>query len=173
MLRIRTWASATTGDTCTYSFSWTDATSNCSATTTTTNLWAAYQQPHRIRIAQTWAAREAPGQWRLAYNLAPQLRIDPGADQVAEALLRRHLSAGQLGQLQAHGFFDVERPGRTYRIHRGRSINIQVLEAGRTTHRLCFHPGAPMPDADTMLAQKLMLEANEQEALRIAIRHAA
>lgn len=35
----------------------------------------------------------------------------------------------------------------------------------------CAHPGELVPDADTMLAQKLMLEADEPAFLRVANRH--
>ena len=33
---------------------------------------------------------------------------------------------------------------------------------------LCAHPTVRVPDADNMLAQKLYLESNEEEFLRIA-----
>lgn len=59
--------------------------------------------------------------------------------------------------------------GRLYRINHGRSGNVeQVDEKGIRLKKLCFHPAESVPDFDTMLAQKLMLECCEEEVLRIA-----
>ena len=132
----------------TYSFTWADTTTNCTAATVTLATSMATTSSCTEQVAavmpwrqltevslkvRTWPQAVAIFDPPLDFSRSP--RIEPGADRVAEALLRRHLSPVQLDQLQAQGFFDVERPGRTYRIHRGRSINIQVLEAGRAIER--------------------------------------
>jgi hypothetical protein len=95
------------------------------------------------------------------------------AEERAEKLLRENLSAKQREELSSQGFFtlqtftDGER--RIYRIRRGRSRNVeQVTESGQRIKTLCAHPIEMVPDADTMLAQKLMLEAAETDFLRIA-----
>lgn len=52
---------------------------------------------------------------------------------------------------------------------RGRHGNVdQVDDSGRRIKRLCVHPVEGVPDADTMLAQKLFLEGSEEELLRVA-----
>ena len=92
----------------------------------------------------------------------------------AEKLLRENLSAAQLAELVADNHFTLrtlqpDGSQRIYRIKRGRSRNIQEInEAGAVLRRLCAHPVEDVPDADTMLAQKLWLEADEEAFRRIA-----
>ena len=96
------------------------------------------------------------------------------AEKRAEKLLQETLSPQQREELAAKGFFTlrtIAKSGeeRIYRIRRGRSRNVEQVDAsGRRLKTLCAHPQAMVPDADTMLAQKLMLEAEEEEFLRIA-----
>ncbi len=96
------------------------------------------------------------------------------AERRAEKLLQETLSAKQREELASKGFFTLEtiaKSGerRIYRIKRGRTANVeQVDEQGNRIKRLCAHPTAIVPDADTMVAQKLMLESQEEEFLRIA-----
>jgi len=59
--------------------------------------------------------------------------------------------------------------GDEYEISLGRSRNIRVLGGdGKYKRTLCAHPAEAVPNADTVLAQKLMLECAEREFLRIA-----
>jgi hypothetical protein len=96
---------------------------------------------------------------------------DPIAARVkAERLLREHLTEEQQDTLDTHGWFDVLRADRTYRIHRGRFGNIDVLVGTEIVESLCVHPVEDVPDADTMLAQKLYLEADEPALLQLANR---
>lgn len=96
------------------------------------------------------------------------------ASDRAEKLLRECLSPRQAAELQRQGHFHVEVIGlngaiRRYRIERGRSGNVkQVDEQGRVLKRLCLHPIESVPDADTMLAQKLLLETDEEQFLQTA-----
>ena len=98
------------------------------------------------------------------------------ADKRAEKLLQETLSLAQREELALNGFFTlttIAKSGeeRIYRIRRGRSRNVEQVDAtGRRIKTLCAHPIAAVPDADTMLAQKLMLETPEmqEEFLRIA-----
>lgn len=94
----------------------------------------------------------------------------------AEGLLREHLTSRQREDLATKNYFEVcavdfkrgER--RYYRIKRGRAQNVFLLDGpqGREVQRLCCHPLEQVPDADTMLAQKLMLEMNEALFLKTA-----
>lgn len=96
------------------------------------------------------------------------------AEKRAEKLLQETLSAAQREELIAKGYFTLETIAssgerRIYRIRRGRSRNVDQVDAtGRRIKTLCAHPVAMVPDADTMIAQKLMLESQEDEFLRIA-----
>lgn len=94
----------------------------------------------------------------------------------AEDLLREHLSERQKSDLTEKGYFDVcavdfkKADRRYYRIKRGRAGNVFFLDGphGREVKRLCCHPLENVPDADTMLAQKLMIEMNEELFLKTA-----
>jgi len=98
----------------------------------------------------------------------------------AEALLRSHLTEQQRITLANRGWFIVEggRSGTRYRIRASGVVgNVDVLEADllgeRVLHRLCAHCDHAIPLHDHLLAQKLMLEADEDDFLRIANRHNA
>jgi hypothetical protein len=96
------------------------------------------------------------------------------ANARAEALLTGQLTPAQQEELRARGHFHIDIVSsngerRRYRIRRGRHGNIdQVDDHGRVLRSLCVHPTMNVPDADTMLAQKLWLEGNESELLRTA-----
>jgi hypothetical protein len=96
------------------------------------------------------------------------------AREKAEAILRECLNPRQQEELSLHGHFHLETIAqsgerRRYRIERGRSQNVkQVTPEGRILKTLCMHPVMSVPDADTMLAQKLYLEGAEDEFLSIA-----
>jgi hypothetical protein len=109
------------------------------------------------------------GEWAIAS------RIREAANGRAERILKESLSPKQCEELAAKGYFELEtiRPTgerKLYRINRGRSANVQEIDAasGKIVKRLCAHPTALVPDADTMLCQKLMLESQEDDFLRIA-----
>lgn len=94
----------------------------------------------------------------------------------AEKLLRSCLTAEQEATLDKDHYFDVKggKTGTKYRIRRGRHINIEVLgKRGRVERKLCFAPRVDCPDADAMLCQKLMLELDEDAALKVAIKHSS
>jgi len=90
----------------------------------------------------------------------------------AEHLLFTVLTPLQVRQYTDHDYFEVVIDNRTYRIRKGYSRNVELIEAGKPTIQYCAHPAnaydTPTPDA--MLAQLLMLKTNEQEFLRLANR---
>lgn len=93
------------------------------------------------------------------------------ADQAAEALLVRHLNEVQREQFRKDRHFEIlSKDGkRRYRIRHGWGGNVDVFDpSGKPIERLCIHPTVPVPYADNMLAQKLLLEADETEFRRIA-----
>jgi hypothetical protein len=88
----------------------------------------------------------------------------------AEQLLLSVLCEESRRQLATAGFFTVRaQSGKVYQIHRGRTRNVRWRDpaTGRTLY-YCCHPAEHVPDADTMLSQKLMLELQEAEFLRLA-----
>ena len=120
--------------------------------------------PHRPRIESAESIREreaADRTWRESQE---------AARAKAEALLRATLDKKQNEDLDQKGWFLVDgKSGKRYRIERGRSGNVRLLNSdGSVRSRHCAHPQICCPDADTMLTQKLMLETDDQEFLRIA-----
>lgn len=93
------------------------------------------------------------------------------AKKRAEELLVASLDSDQQKEYQKERSFTVlSKDGqRKYRIQTGRSRNVQLLDAsGRVVKHYCAHPAELVPDQDTMLAQKLMLEHAEDQFLKIA-----
>lgn len=98
------------------------------------------------------------------------------AEARAEELLRKYLSQEQKVTLDKHGWFEVNgKSGTLYRIRKGRSINVDVLDkkTKQVVHKLCAHPVMNVPDFDTMLTQKVMLEVDEASFLKVARKWAA
>jgi len=90
------------------------------------------------------------------------------ANRRARELLLAHLDEQQRSELERENRFHLIVGERTYRVRRGRQGNIDLIEQGRPTRRYCIHPAEFLPDYDNLLAQKLLLETDEQEFLRIA-----
>lgn len=102
-----------------------------------------------------------------------QERKQKEANKKADNLLKSLLTPEQIKELDEHSCFIVPSPSgdKFYRIKRGRAGNIEELNQKReAVATLCIHPRESVPNADTMLAQKLMIETNEDEFLRIANR---
>ena len=104
-------------------------------------------------------------------------RADPGGSEEARLkgmqLLLDNLTAKQKQQYDRFGYFEVvgSKTGKRYRICHGTSRNVYELDkqnqlaAGR-----CFAPSGTLVEGDCMVAQKIMLENSEEEALRMALR---
>lgn len=97
------------------------------------------------------------------------------AQEKAELLLVQHLNKKQKKAYEENRCIPVDgQSGKKYIIRKGRAKNIDVLkEDGTVDYRLCVHPQEQVPDEDTMLAQKLFLEHNEEYLISIANRHQA
>lgn len=93
----------------------------------------------------------------------------------ARALLDSMLTPDQQAQLQRDHFFVVEAP-RTrnrYRIRYGTHGNVRLLDKhNREIRKYCAQP-LDVPTEDSMLAQKLMIETDEDAFLRVANASAA
>jgi hypothetical protein len=88
----------------------------------------------------------------------------------AKSLLLENLSIEQREMYERHGFFEIEAHSRRrYRIHCNSVVaNIYRLDDGG---RFCAHCDSNLPYEDHFLAQKLMIEYEEETFLRIANRH--
>jgi hypothetical protein len=113
----------------------------------------AYQEQQRTYAAQQAEERKAREEAKVK----------------ARKLLRENLSPAQLESFDRVGYFFQEIGGRRYKINLGRSGNVyEVDKNDKHLTRFCIHPAMDVPDEDTVLAQKLLLSANEQEFRRIA-----
>ena len=84
----------------------------------------------------------------------------------AEALLWAWLSPAQRDQYRARRWFEVTTAsGRRYRILRGGVVRLDPRGSG-----FCIEATSPVPVADEMLANKLLLETDERRFLATAHR---
>jgi hypothetical protein len=84
----------------------------------------------------------------------------------AEALLWAWLSPAQRKQYRARGWFEVTTAsGRRYRVLRGGVVRRDPRGSG-----YCIEATSPVPVADEMLANKLLLETDERRFLATAHR---
>jgi hypothetical protein len=96
---------------------------------------------------------------------------DRRARERSLSLLVRCLTPAQRAEFQRTNTFTVRgRSGQRYRITYATTANVEALGPhGTVERRLCAGPmGVPIPSV--MLAQKLMLENQESDFLRIAAR---
>jgi len=154
-------------------------------TTIGTNPWPVYwfgddqEMQQRVERRLETNARWRQRQLEVAAPAIIRHRIDDTAKQRARELLLEHLTPEQRTMFELQGWFIVW-GGRTktkYRIRGNRESvvgNVDVMSDDRVTHRLCGHCAPDqVPFGDQLLAQKLMIELDEHEFLRIANRHPA
>jgi hypothetical protein len=150
-------------------------------TTATTNTWSIWNQcydqilvqRHQQHIQRTRTPEQIEADRILAER--HQLEADAAArarqavKERAEKLLQSVLTPQQNQELKDKGHFHCRsKTGRTYRIKRGTHGNVKVVnEAGKEIESLCIQPGG-VPEADSMAAQKLMIEADEESFRKIA-----
>ena len=91
------------------------------------------------------------------------------AHERALSLLVRCLTPAQRAEFKASNAFRVRgESGQRYKITYGNTANVEVLsQSGAVLRQLCAGP-LDVPTPALMLAQKLMLETEESEFLRIA-----
>lgn len=93
------------------------------------------------------------------------------AQERAKLLLVANLKEDQRRDLDTKRHFIVHSKSgeRRYRIRQGRTGNVDLLNAaGAVVAKFCIHPAVLCPDEDTMLAQKLMIETDEDGFLLTA-----
>lgn len=121
------------------------------------------QQRERERL---WAIEQE----RAREVAAERDRARHQADERAHDLLLSVLNDEQRRTYRQHGWFCTNgRSGKKYRIERGWSHNVKELnEQDRPVRSLCAHPEIAVPHEDNMVAQKLMIEFEEEAFLRTA-----
>jgi hypothetical protein len=92
------------------------------------------------------------------------------AERRAQHLLSEMLSSEELTELSQKGYLRVRSPSRENRVyhvpqHQGM---VSVYEAGALSERLCVGATSYIPEGDTVLMHKLMIEGDEEEYLRVA-----
>jgi hypothetical protein len=118
--------------------------------------------------------------WRLGRAVFIRQREHNVAKKRAETLLQNSITTEQYQQLLNQGYLEIPSrlyPGYLYRIPRNQQ-RVQIYETSqaspipysRKLAELCVIPCDPVPDADMVLAHKLMIEADEQSYLSIANR---
>lgn len=88
----------------------------------------------------------------------------------ARATLKSVLSKAQQEQLDKHNSFELQVNERIYRVQPGRRVQRLDPATKKVLSEFCIHPTNvyELPNDDTALSQKLLLEANEPEFLRLA-----
>lgn len=139
-------------------------------TTTVTVTGNAWGRPEaELSEIELQLRREFEAEQRVRAEIDAKAALE--AKVRARALLAENLSAAQRESLAKARHFIVHSPDgeRRYEINQGRAGNVYLLDVeGKRIKRLCIHPTISCPDEDTMLAQKLLLEADEERFLRVA-----
>lgn len=124
-------------------------------------------QPTVEEVQARCDARDAAAAEERARREA-QVALQAAATAKAEELLVSCLDQEQQAELAESDQFHVtSSAGRRFCIHRGRAGNVS-FGAGRERVTYCIHDNEGLPAADTMLAQKLLLETDEAQFLQIA-----
>ncbi len=195
------WCGATDTTTCTSNawYEWNDSTTDCTTNDTTWVTWTSATETITLecRDATPYQAeslsqeeidrRHAEQQQRItnarqASEQAEKERV--AARKRAMKLLLTNLTKKQKNQFDKHQFFIVQggKSKRKYRIRSHKNAvsipmaNIDVLHHDNDNdvdHRICFHLSYGIPLGDQLLAQKLMLEHDEDKAIEVSNRHAA
>lgn len=152
------------------------------AATTNASVWQAWvtedyvAQARRLKAAQVAAetpemrqARAIEAERRAAEARAAAAIVE-AAKEKAEKLLQSALAPEQKEELKTKGYFHCRsKRGNLYRIKRGTHGNVKLLDPAGTKEieSLCIQPDN-VPAQDAMLAQKLMIENDEDTFRRIA-----
>lgn len=175
-----TWASNSTAISFTNN-TWTTWAGTTSGTNTLDSVWISWGSGTSYRVAQQiWPAAQRTPEQIEADRVAREARDEQyriqeeerkAAVARAEELLKDNLSEAQRKEYEKDKHFHVVAGGKTYRIRKGWSGNVELLNGkGEVLSRYCIHPTTYVPEEDNMLAQKLMLETAEEEFVRVANR---
>lgn len=158
-------------------------TNTTSLTTNTWSQWVEFEyvqqgvarnaMPRNAKPSDEEVRRRLEQEKRWREEAAAREAAKRLAEARAEKLLVDSLTAEQREDLSKKGCFYLtalskDGKARKYRIDRGTHGNVKLLdEKGSIEGSYCAQPQG-VPVADSMLAQKLMLETNEAEFRRVA-----
>jgi hypothetical protein len=124
---------------------------------------------------EEFAAAQAAQRQAMLERQETERRARASAGERATELLLSHLTPEQRHTFEQNKWFIVQggRTKRKYKVHATGSLNANVEVMGEN-HRLCAHCDYHvMPYNDHVLMQKVMLELDEDNFLRVANRHPA
>jgi hypothetical protein len=151
---------------------WTTALNTISAVTFADGNWRIDGLPNRVNIVSAKTRRRMRREQErfeaeMGRARAERRATEEAAVARARALLFSALTRDQQRSLEERQFFEMNVNGKTYRIHQGTHGNVRLVQGGEETRLFCAQP-PNVPVEDAMLAQKLMLETDEQAFLRVA-----
>jgi len=143
---------------------WTNAgTATCY--TNTNPSWISAPTPSRDRTPEEIEAARVAGEERAAARTR-KLEADVARATKARELLVSCLDAEQAAEFaQQRQFHVTASSGRRYCIKHGRAGNVSSRGADNRLTSYCIHDLVGLPAEDTMLAQKLMIELEEDAFL--------
>ncbi len=159
IIEIHDWSTGLTGS-CTaasWGMSW-GTTGNCSSGGRSITDWE-FRQPSATE-QRAWRRKEAA-----------RRKKQRAASKRARELLRRFLTERQLADFDKHGHFFMQTPkGHRYKIGSARDHNVVRLNRrGKPMRVFCASIyGVRVPLEDVLLAQLLMLQADEDGFVRVA-----
>lgn len=105
---------------------------------------------------------------RMTFGQRAKRREVLRSEQKARSLLHRYLTKGQRLELRKTNAFTMTgKDGRTYKLRLGSCANIETEHEGHK-YVLCVIAKEWIPNYDTLLAQKVMLETEPEVFLRMA-----
>ncbi len=157
----------------------TTGASNAVMNTAVWNTWNADAQARLLQQMQQPAPSATPEQITARAAVDRAYRLDGAKRELnrlrsvrrARRLLEEILSPEQREQLKVHGFFLVRQGNHIYRINRGKTHNVFLVDAnGHAIENLCVIPDdyERVPEEDCMIAQKLLVEADHESFREIA-----
>lgn len=182
-----TWVTASDTTTVNYSTNgvwqvWCDGIASTSATSS--GVWVVWNAEYKVngsvvhQYQQHQAQPETEEQKQARLRREEEARLAEEARKKAEAeskrkaeeLLVSQLNPVQRKQLKEMDAFMVELQMKRYKIRRGQRV-LELDKDNKPVAQYCIHPSDyQIPSADVMLAQKLLLEHDEDAFLRIANR---
>lgn len=160
------WANWTVSSTSTSTAN-TVAWSNWTTTGTNGATLAANSSAYQLEVVETperWAAQEEAARVRAAEQRATAARIRERGEQTLALLL----TPEQLEDWRRTSSFRlITQAGHEYKIKRGISGNVKLIEQGEEVESLCCHPSGVSRE-DVVIAQVLALRTDEEGFRRTA-----
>ena len=168
----RNWVSSTSATTATASYIWTSWVQDAILHKQLRRVDRGQNLPPRVVMTPEQIEAERVARRIEQERMAAEVKAANAAREIAKEkankLLRSALSPKQLEELNSKGHFHCKsNKGHLYRIHVGTHGNVRRVEAGKEIESLCIQPDN-VPTGDAMLAQKLMIETDEDTFRKIA-----